>query len=159
MVIAKFQGGLMYIFQLFTILLGISIATAAQADQFSINDAIKQAAVSNPGVGEATANRRATESEMRQSQGTLLPQVRLEASAGPESLRRYITPAPVGNGDYVNGRQASVVVRQLLFDGFASVNEVWRQAARVNAASHRVLERTELIGLDAAEAYIDVTRY
>ena len=87
----------MYIFQLFTILLGISIATAAQADQFSINDAIKQAAVSNPGVGEATANRRATESEMRQSQGTLLPQVRLEASAGPESLRRYITPAPVGN--------------------------------------------------------------
>jgi hypothetical protein len=34
MVIAKFQGGLMYIFQLFTILLGISIATAAQADQF-----------------------------------------------------------------------------------------------------------------------------
>lgn len=159
MVIAKFQGELMYIFQLFTILLGISIATAAQADQFSINDAIKQAAVSNPGVGEATANRRATESEMRQSQGTLLPQVRLEASAGPESLRRYITPAPVGNGDYVNGRQASVVVRQLLFDGFASVNEVWRQAARVNAASHRVLERTELIGLDAAEAYIDVTRY
>lgn len=159
--VAKWQGwGLMYIFQLVTIMLGVCIAVLpARAEQFAINDAINQAVTTNPGVGEAAANRRATESEMRQSQSSLLPQVRLEASAGPESLKRYITPAPVGNGDYLNGRQGSVVVRQLLFDGFASINEVWRQAARVNAASHRVLERTELIGLDAAEAYIDVTRY
>lgn len=148
-----------YFFKAFIGLLGILVATSASAAQFSINDAINQAATTNPGVGEASANRRATESEMRQSQGALLPQVRLEASAGPESLRRYITPAPIGNGDYLNGSQASVIVRQTLFDGFSSINEVWRQAARVNAASHRVLERTELIGLDAAEAYIDVTRY
>jgi adhesin transport system outer membrane protein len=150
----------MYIFQIVMVVVGVSIAAiSARAGQFSINDAINQAVTTNPGVGEAAANRRATESEMRQSQGSLLPQVRLEASAGPESLKRYITPEPIGNGDYLNGRQASVVVRQTIFDGFASINEVWRQAARVNAASHRVLERTELIGLDAAEAYIDVTRY
>lgn len=131
----------------------------ARADQFSITDAIQQAVLTNPGVGEASANRRATESELRQSQGSLLPQVRLQASAGPESLNRYITPAPVNNGAYQNGREVSVVVRQTLFDGFSGINEVWRQAARVDAAAHRVLERTELIGLDAAEAYIDVTRY
>jgi adhesin transport system outer membrane protein len=51
------------------------------------------------------------------------------------------------------------VARQLLFDGFASINEIWRQAARVDAAAYRVRERTELIALDAAEAYIDVVRY
>jgi adhesin transport system outer membrane protein len=148
-----------YLFTAFFVFLGSFVATSAGAAQFSINDAINQAVTTNPGVGEATANRRATESEMRQSQGALLPQVRLEASAGPESLKRYITPAPLGNGDYMNGSQAGIVIRQTVFDGFASINEVWRQAARVNAASHRVLERTELIGLDAAEAYIDVTRY
>jgi adhesin transport system outer membrane protein len=148
-----------YLFTVFLGLLGLLVAIPANAAQFSINDAINQAVKTNPGVGEATANRRATESELRQSQGSLLPQIRLEASAGPESLRRYITPAPIGNGDYLNGSQAGIVIRQTLFDGFASINEVWRQAARVNAASHRVLERTELIGLDAAEAYIDVTRY
>ena len=47
----------------------------------------------------------------------------------------------------------------MLFDGFASIHEVWRQTARVNAAASRVKERTELIALDAAEAYVDVVRY
>lgn len=133
--------------------------TSARGEVVSINDAIRQAMTTNPGVGEAAANRRATESELRQSQGALLPQIRLEASVGPEKFHRYITPAPIDNGVYRNGRQASIVIRQTLFDGFASINETWRQAARVDAAAHRVLERTELIGLDAAEAYIDVARY
>ena len=52
-----------------------------------------------------------------------------------------------------------VVVRQILFDGFASIHDIWRQSARVNAAAFRVRERTELIALDAAEAYVDVVRY
>src|SRR5262249_4952023 len=49
--------------------------------------------------------------------------------------------------------------RQILFDGLASIHDIWRQSARVNAASFRVRERSELIALDAAEAYIDVVRY
>lgn len=125
---------------------------------FTINDAIQQAVQTNPGVGEAAANRRATESELRQSQGVLLPQVRLEASAGPEKLKRFNTTF-AGNGEWNHGREASVVVRQLVFDGFASINNIWQQAARVDAAAFRVHERTELIALDAAEAYIDVVRY
>ena len=48
------------------------------AEPFSINDALRQAVKTNPGVGEAAANRRATESELRQTQSTLLPQVRIE---------------------------------------------------------------------------------
>lgn len=138
---------------------GLGAGVAWSAEPFTITDAINQAVKSNPGVGEAAANRRATEAEMRQSQGTLLPQVRLQASAGPEMLKQYVTPEPLNNGAYLRGREASIVVRQLLFDGFASINEVWRQAARVDASAFRVLERTELIALDAAEAYIDVARY
>src|SRR5690349_11503944 len=136
------------------------------AEPFSINDALKQAVQTNPGVGEASANRRATQSELRQTQSTLLPQVRVEASYGPEKFdqsRSFISPtvtAPVvGAGPWRNGSQESVVIRQLLFDGFASINDIWRQTARVNAAAHRVRERTELIALDAAEAYVDVVRY
>src|SRR4051812_15146017 len=138
---------------------GLSFSPVLGAEPFTIQDAINQAVKTNPGVGEAAANRRATEAELRQSQGTLLPQVRLDASAGPEMLKQYVTPAPANNGRYLRGREAGVVVRQLLFDGFSSINEVWRQAARVDAAAYRVLERTELIGLDAAEAYVDVVRY
>src|SRR5258708_15148914 len=142
-------------------------ASAAVAQTFSINDALREAAKSNPGVGEASANRRATESELRQTQSTLLPQVRVDAYYGREKFDQSASvisgsalpiPAP-GTGVWRDGNQQSVVVRQLLFDGFASIQDIWRQSARVNAAAFRVRERTELIALDGAEAYVDVVRY
>lgn len=146
---------------MFGIVLALVLMTgpAAAKSGFSIIDAIHQAVQTNPGVGEAAANRRATETELRQNQGTLLPQVRVEAEIGPQRMDRHITPTPLANRQWISGRQASVAVRQLLYDGFFSINEIWRQAARVDAAAARVHERTELIALDAAEAYIDVTRY
>ena len=114
----------------------------------------------NPAVGEASANRRATEAEGRQTQGTLLPQVRLDVQAGPlRTNERDVVPAPTNNGSWIPGSKGSIVVRQLLFDGFTSINEIWRQTARVDAAAARVHERSELTALDAAEAYIDVVRY
>jgi adhesin transport system outer membrane protein len=59
----------------------------------------------------------------------------------------------------VAGAQGSIFIRQLLFDGFTSLHEIWRNAARVDAAAARTHERSELIALDASEAYIDVVRY
>jgi adhesin transport system outer membrane protein len=44
--------------------------TEVRAEWFSINNAISQAVLTNPGVGEASANRRATEAELRQTQST-----------------------------------------------------------------------------------------
>ena len=94
-----------------------------------------------------------------------LPQVRLDASAGPERLNNpatfplnNITPT-LNNGQWVAGAQGSVFIRQLLFDGFTSLHEVWRQTARVDAAAARTHERSELTALDASEAYLDVVRY
>jgi adhesin transport system outer membrane protein len=141
--------------------ISLTVVPAAAQQAFTITDAIKQAVATNPGVTEAAANRRATEAELRQNQSTLLPQVRLRADYGPEKLTRYdITPPPAGDGQWrKDSREASIVVRQLLFDGLTSINEIWRQTARVDAAAARVHERTELIALDAAEAYVDVVRY
>lgn len=141
------------------LVLAAPVWSEARAASFSINDAISQAVLTNPGVGEASANRRATEAELRQTQGTLLPQVRLESRLGPEKFEQQITPPPFDNGKWLPGRAMSVAIRQLLFDGFASIHDIWRQSARVNAASYRVRERSELIALDAAEAYMDVVRY
>jgi adhesin transport system outer membrane protein len=131
----------------------------AQAEAFSINDAIAQAVRTNPGVGEASANRRATEAELRQTQSYYLPQVKLQALAGPEKFSESVRRPPAGNGEWSNGREGSIVIRQILFDGFTSIHEIWRQSARVNSAAFHVRERTELIALGAAEAYIDVVRF
>src|SRR6266702_91315 len=51
---------------LYLTILGVVFAVGhSQAAEFSINDALREAAKSHPGVGEAAANRRATESELR----------------------------------------------------------------------------------------------
>jgi adhesin transport system outer membrane protein len=137
----------------------VCLTPAASAQVFSIQDAIKQTVATNPGVAEAAANRRATESEMRQVQSTLLPQVRLETRLGKERFDSQLTPAPVGNATWRDSQEYSIVVRQLLFDGFQTINEIWRQAARTDAAAMRTYERTELLALDASESYLDVVRY
>jgi adhesin transport system outer membrane protein len=137
----------------------VLLSQTASAEIFSIQSAIRQTVATNPGVSEAAANRRATESEMRQTQSTLLPQVRLESRFGPERFDQRIVPAPIGNKVWQNGQEYSVIVRQTLFDGFATINDIWRQAARVDAAAMRTYERTELLALDAAESYLDVVRY
>jgi len=144
----------------------VPAAAAFAAEPFTITDAINQAVQTNPGVGEAAANRRGIEAELRQNQATLLPQVHAEAKWGVErfNFQDDFTPPPlgtppIGNKTWLTGQEGSVVIRQLLFDGLATLNQIWRQAARVDAAAYRVHERTELIALDAAEAYIDVVRY
>ncbi len=99
----------------------LAVSRAGAAEPFSINDALREAAKSHPGVGEAAANRRATESELRQTQSTLLPQVRIDAYYGREKFDQSADvastsalPIPViGNGVWRDGNQQSLVVRQL----------------------------------------------
>ncbi|OYU48735.1 MAG: hypothetical protein CFE31_09850 [Rhizobiales bacterium PAR1] len=141
------------------LLMSALAASSASAQRFTLEEAVRRAVTTNPAVGESTANRRATDQELKQAQGALLPQVRLQADIGPESLRQYQSPlASQRSGDFKAGRQAGLVVRQLVFDGFSTVNETWRHAYRVDAASWRVKERVELVALDAVQAYTDILR-
>src|SRR6266581_639033 len=76
----------------YLVVAGFCVAVSPAAAQvFSINDALRQTVQTNPGVGEASANRRATEGELRQTQSTLLPQVRIE----PVSDLKNSTKVPV----------------------------------------------------------------
>src|SRR5260221_2990738 len=106
----------------------LALSQPAIAEPFSINDALRESAKTNPGVGEASANRRATESELRQTQSTLLPQVRVDAYAGQEKFDQSvcttavcgatgiaIPPPTAGTGVWRTGSSESIVVRQLLF--------------------------------------------
>jgi adhesin transport system outer membrane protein len=124
----------------------------------SLDEAIRRAVATNPRVGEAAANRRAVDQELRQVQGALLPQVRLTAAYGSERFRQTNT---IDNSTSWRpaGGEAGVVVRQLLFDGGTALNEIYRQMARSDAAAWRTQERSELVALDVAEAYLEILRF
>src|SRR3954452_14108576 len=90
----------------------------AAAEPFSITDALREAAKTHPGVGEASANLRATEAEVRQTQSTFLPQERVEGYYGREKFDQSASvisgsalhvPA-IGTGVWSTGNEQSVVI-------------------------------------------------
>ena len=137
-----------------------ALGAAATAHAMTLVEAVTFAVTTNPEIGEARANRLAIDQELVQARGLYLPQIDLEARTGPEWSDTPTTRArgAGGDGDWQLPWQLSVVLQQRLFDGFEVDSEVERQAARVDAAAFRVIERSEFIGLDVVQAYLDVLR-
>jgi adhesin transport system outer membrane protein len=133
------------------------VMASKPAHSLSLVEAIATAVASNPQIGEAIYNRQAIGFELRQGKGLFLPRVDLELRGG---VNRYRTPATIPGGleDDFNTREVRLAVTQRIFDGFAALSEVQRQAARLDAASHRVFERSEFIALAVAREYIDIVR-
>ncbi|MEO1249376.1 MAG: TolC family outer membrane protein [Pseudomonadota bacterium] len=129
------------------------LAIASPASAQTLSEALDYAMETNPDVGEARANRRATDLELKQARGLYLPQVDLEASIGPQWRDE-----PLTGSDSSTRKEAFVTVRQPLFTGFANKSEVDRQASRVDAAASRVYERSEAVGLNITRAYLDALR-
>lgn len=135
----------------------VVLALPAQAE--TLRAVVERAVRTNPSIDAAAANRRATEYELRQSEGRILPRVDLDADLGRERIDRPNGFAPLVNDQWRSRRQAGVTLNQVLFDGFERTSDIYRNAARVSAASFRVLARSEIVALDAIEAYIDVRRH
>ncbi|MEM1400295.1 MAG: TolC family outer membrane protein [Pseudomonadota bacterium] len=142
--------------------LGIALATlgsalvisgATPANAQTLQQALGYAMETNPDVGEARANRRATDLELKQARGLYLPQVDVEASIGPQWRDE-----PLVGSDDSTRKEVFATVRQPIFSGFANKSEVDRQASRVDAAASRVFERTEEVALNISNAYLDALR-
>lgn len=135
-----------------------ALSAAAGASAMPLREAVELAVATNPQIGEAAANREATQFELDQARGGYLPSIDLEARAGA-LLRDSATTRGLGRDDEVSAeRSVGVVMRQLLFDGFETRFEVEEQASRVDAASFRVLERSETIALAVIREYLDLLR-
>ncbi len=136
----------------------LALWTAEGASAMPLREAVERAVATNPEIGEAVANREATEFELDQGRGGYLPSIDLEARAGA-LLRDSATTRAIGREDKVAAeRSVGIVMRQLLFDGFETRAEVEHQASRVDAASFRVLERSETIALAVIREYLDLIR-
>ncbi|CTQ59090.1 Outer membrane efflux protein BepC precursor [Roseibium album] len=131
----------------------VEVSSAADLRQV-----VQEAVSTNPDILESAANRRARDYEYRRSQGAFLPTLDLSAELGPERLDRPNSFSADENDKWRFSKEFTVTVQQLLFDGFTSVNQVYRQSARVDGAALRVMERSEATALDAVESYIDVLR-
>ncbi|WP_169543094.1 TolC family outer membrane protein [Sneathiella aquimaris] len=113
-----------------------------------------QSTVSNyPEIAEAAANRRAIGQELKQAEGLYYPTVDIAIGGGQEW-----TNTTSINQEWLGRTESSLSISQTLFDGGARAAEVERQGHRIDGAAYRVRERSEAIGLDVVQAYLDVLR-
>nr|WP_173514319.1 TolC family outer membrane protein [Sinorhizobium psoraleae] len=121
----------------------------------TLREALQIAIVSNPEIGQSVENREAIEFELRQARGLYLPSVDLEASTGARHLEDDSRRLASIENDPLYPSDVSLTVTQKLFDGGGRRAELERQAARVDSASFRVLERSETIALQIVREYFE----
>jgi adhesin transport system outer membrane protein len=134
------------------------VGKSSTALSMSLEEAVAIAVDSNPDIGQAIANREAVEFELRQGRGLYLPRIDLEGDLGGQIRDNSTTRSTNNQDDIFFRRQGSIVMRQLLFDGFKTDAEVERQASRVDGASFRVEERSQFIALSVIRQYLDIIR-
>ena len=133
----------------------VSVFGAGQAGAITLEEAVAAALRTNPSIGQAIENRRATEWELRQARGLFLPRVDVEALAGARELDSPSRRAAGLVGSTLYPTEVGAVIQQSLVN-LGSRSEIEYQASRVDGASLRVLERSENIALQVALAYHEI---
>jgi adhesin transport system outer membrane protein len=143
-----------------TAALGLAAASPAyaqaQGGPVSMQEAISVAMQSNPEILQAQFNKEAIEFERKQAQGLFMPRIDLEGSAGVRRLENN-TRRTLGIADEeLYPLELSLGAEWTVLDFGRRRGELHRQAARVDGASLRVVERSEFIALQIARQYLDV---
>ena len=129
---------------------------AGDGDVISMKEAIEVAMAANPEIIQAQMNTEAIQFEREQAQGLFLPRVDVEASAGVRRLEnRTRRTLGIANQE-LYPLEAQGKIDWTIYDFGRRRGELERQAARVDGASLRVVERSEFVALQVARQYLDV---
>ena len=132
------------------------IALAQSGEAVSLQEAIAVAVNSNPEIAQAQFNKEAIQFERKQAQGLYAPRFDVEASAGIRHLDNTTRRTLGISGQELYPLEAQARGDWTLIDFGRRSGELRRQAARVDGASLRVVERSEFIALQVARQYLDV---
>ncbi len=138
--------------------LAIALGTGSAAYAAELESVVADAVMKNPEVKSVVNARNAVFEEVRQARGGFYPKIDVAAGLGYEWTKNQSTKN-TGDGDEdLQRREASLSIRQMLFDGFLTSSEVDRHAARLEARNHRVREVAEEKALEATRAYLEVIK-
>ena len=142
-----------------TLVAGLVLLMAGSGQQAlaqSLQEVVAVAVNSNPEIAQAQYNKEAIQMERKQAQGLYAPRIDLEGSAGVRWLDNN-TRRTLGIADEeLYPLEAQLRGEWVAIDFGRRRGELLRQSARVDGASLRVLERSELIALQVTRQYLDV---
>jgi adhesin transport system outer membrane protein len=126
----------------------------------TLKEIAQKAVLNSPEVTAKWHNYKAADEEVGVARGGFFPRVDVTAGQGNETLKQ-----PVGNTGLVYDRKNysrtsyAASLNQMLFDGFATFNEVRRLDKAKLVRYYELLDASENVALEASRAYLDVLRY
>ncbi len=142
--------------RIFSIVITSLLASLSyQACAETMRDAVLRTVNYNPDVRIQAKIRSAADEGVRQARAGYLPTLDVNAGYGREWANNF-------NSNFSSNAlwrtDFGVNARQMIFDGFATPNEVRRNKARTNAEAYRTWGTAEDKALQAIQAYLDVLR-
>lgn len=120
----------------------------------TLQQIIEKTVTSNPEVQARYHNYMSSEHETLVTRGRLLPQLDLTASYRDQEK---MVPDPGATG--IPENRTALVLRQMLFDGFITSNEMKRLSHMSRVRFYELQSTMQSIALEATRAYLDIQRY
>jgi len=117
----------------------------------TLQEAVQQMVATNPDVRSVAHNRLARDEEVRQARSGYFPTFDVEAGKGRDYVDKPI------DGD-LDPQQVRLGLRQNLFAGLSTTNEVGRQKARVKSEAFVVRSTADNTALKAVNVYLEVLK-
>ncbi|MEM7697454.1 MAG: TolC family protein [Verrucomicrobiota bacterium] len=141
-----------FIVSLFTLLFSI-----VSIEAVPLGEAVSRALTNNPEAAAAEYATAAAIDDIYAAEAAFLPTASLTGSAGPQ-LRDRSTDGITSTGDWLFTREAAVTVRQLIFDGGVTKNQILSVKDRAEAAKYGEKQIRETIAIATVEAYLNILR-
>ena len=132
------------------------IISGVVSAQTTLTAAVDYTLRNNPDVAIDTRQRRAIDEALLGAYSGYLPKVDIGWGVGKEKAKNSNTGYRWS--DDLTRQEKSITLQQMLFDSFATTNEVARNRARMQSAAYKVSGSSEQIALRVVEAYLNVLR-
>lgn len=138
--------------------------TGASVQAMSLTEAVQSAVDKHPEVSEYRNSRSSADEDVKFARGGYFPTVDLVAGYGRQRSDNNNTRGFNAdntrnhNKETLNYTQSELRLRQMLFDGFNTANEVGRTQAVANSRAYYTQATAETVALRAIEVYLEVLK-
>ncbi|QXI37166.1 TolC family outer membrane protein [Pseudomonas xantholysinigenes] len=136
----------------------------ANSQAMSITEAVQNAVDQHPEISASRNSRLSADEDVKFARGGYYPTVDLVAGYGRQRSDNTNTRTFDADGrrnhnkETLNYTQSELRLRQMLFDGFNTANEVGRTEAVANSRAYYTQATAETVALRAVEVYLEVLK-
>jgi len=138
----------------------LAMACSYQAQAMTLTEAIQSTIATHPELASRVDSRLSADEDVKVAKGGFYPSVDLNAAYGRGYSDNTNTRA-LGNHhtEILNYTQSELRLRQMLFDGFNTANEVDRTKGVVNSRAYYAQGTAQDLALRTTEVYLEVLKH